>query len=106
MGFVAFSLAAAVAPQAVRGADSIAWRSGVDGEWNDTAKWNLSRLPENPLRRPLREIVVAHYTGEAPYVSTWKATGHGLALVIGTCRAEGGDVILTLRTSGTTLIFR
>ena len=71
-----------------------------------TVKVDLGRTPENPLRRPLREIVVAHYTGEAPDVSTWKATGHGLALVIGTCRAEGGDVILTLRTSGTTLIFR
>ena len=45
MGFVAFSFAAAIAPQTVRGADSIAWRSGVDGEWNDTAKWNPSRLP-------------------------------------------------------------
>ena len=64
------------------------------------------RTAENPLRRPFRDIVVAHYTGAAPDVSAWKAVGTGLDMVTGTCRAEGGDVILTLRTSGSVLIFK
>ncbi len=67
---------------------------------------DLGRTVENPLKRPFRDIVVAHYTGAAPDVSAWKAVGTGLDMVTGACRAEGGDVILTLRTSGSVLIFK
>ena len=67
---------------------------------------DLGRTAEDPLSRPFSDIVVAHYTGEAPNVSDWKAVGHGLDMVTGFFRAEGGDVILTLRTSGSVLIFK
>ncbi len=67
---------------------------------------DLGRTAENPLRRPFSDIVVAHYTGEAPNVLDWKAVNHGLDMVTGFFRAEGGDVILTLRTSGSVLIFK
>jgi len=67
---------------------------------------DLGRTAENPLKRPFREIVVAHYTGEAPDVTAWKAVGTGLPMVTGSCRAEGGDVTMTLRTAGSVLTFR
>ncbi len=67
---------------------------------------DLGRTAANPLPRPFRDIVVAHYTGEAPVVSNWKVVNHGQAMVTGTFRAVDGDVILTLRSSGTLLIFK
>jgi len=67
---------------------------------------DLGRTAEDPLPRPFREIVVAHYVGDAPDVSGWKAVGHGQPMVTGAFRAADGDVILTLRTSGTVMMFK
>ena len=69
---------------------------------------DFGRTAENPLPTTLPEgLVVAHFTGAAPNVSRWRLCGTGLVSVGGTFSVTaGGDVLMTARQKGITILIR
>ncbi|MCQ2391017.1 MAG: hypothetical protein MJ240_06315 [Kiritimatiellae bacterium] len=67
---------------------------------------DFGRTAANPIPMPVQEIVVGHYTGEAPNVSSWWVVNTGLEAAVGRFTAHDGNIYLTVGFRGLTINFR
>ncbi|MDD4017182.1 MAG: hypothetical protein PHV28_04475, partial [Kiritimatiellae bacterium] len=64
-------------------------------------KVDFGRTAADPLDGILpKNLIVAHYTGAAPDVSSWKMIGSGVDNVSGVFNASGGEIRMAARRGG------
>lgn len=78
----------------------------LDG-FSSTARVTVDLGRTTPLSRPFRPIVVAHYAGTAPDLANWRVAGTGCDdPLVGSFKAENGDVVMTLKDTGVVIFIR